>query len=57
MLLKMDDLLLDLPLLTIGAHCLVVGAVPLSVPLDVDGCAFVVFIFDTTCPNTILRLA
>jgi hypothetical protein len=53
----MDGLLLDLPLLTIGAHCLVVGAVPLSVPLDVDGCAFVVFIFDTTCPNTILRLA
>jgi len=28
--------LLDLPVLSVGAHCLVVGAVLLSVPLDVD---------------------
>ncbi len=32
---QMDNLLLDLALLTVGAHGLVVGAVLLSVPLDV----------------------
>jgi hypothetical protein len=33
---QMDNLLLDLPLLTVGAHSLVVGAVLLSVPLYLD---------------------
>jgi hypothetical protein len=49
----MDNLLLDLALLTVGAHGLVVGAVLLSVPLNldssyVDGSSCVVFIIDTT---------
>jgi hypothetical protein len=53
MLSQMDNHLLDLPFLTIGAHSLVVGAVLLSVSLDVDcsyvdGGSFVVLIIDTT---------
>ena len=57
----MHYLLLDLALLTIGAHGLVVGAVLLTGPLNfdgsyVDGGSFVVFIIDTTCSSTILRL-
>jgi hypothetical protein len=49
----MDNLLLDLALLTVGAHRLIVGAVPLSAPIDVDGSyvdggSIVVFIIDTT---------
>jgi hypothetical protein len=36
MLSQVNYLLLDLPLLPVGAHSLVVGAVLLSVPLDVD---------------------
>src|SRR5215213_3610094 len=49
----MDNLLLDLPFLTLRAHSLVVGAVLLSIPADidgpyVDGGSFVVFIVDTT---------
>jgi hypothetical protein len=49
----MDNLLFHLTLRTVGAHGLVVGAVLLSVPLDVDrsyvdGGSFVVFIIDTT---------
>ena len=49
----MDNLLLDLAALTVGAHSLVVGSVLLSVPLDVDcsyidGGSCVVFIVDTT---------
>ena len=53
MLSQVNNLLLDLPILTVRAHGLVVGAVLLSVPLDVDssyvdGSSFVVFIIDTT---------
>ena len=49
----MNYLLLDLALLPVGAHGLVVGAVLLPVPLDVDrsyvdGGSYVVFIIDTT---------
>ncbi len=49
----MDNLLLDLPLLAVGAHGLVVGSVLLTVPLNldgsyVDGGSCVVFIIDTT---------
>src|SRR5215204_3770190 len=49
----MHCLLLDLALLTVGAHCLMVGSVLLSVPLYVDrsyidGGSCVVFIIDTT---------
>jgi hypothetical protein len=49
----MDNLLLDLTTLTVRAYSLVVGAVLLTVPLDVDdsyvdGGSFVVFIIDTT---------
>ncbi len=49
----MDNLLLDLPLLTVGAHGLVVGSVLLTVPLNldssyVDGGPFVVLILNTT---------
>src|SRR5215217_2851771 len=33
----MDNLLLDLPFLTLRAHSLVVGAVLLSIPADIDG--------------------
>jgi hypothetical protein len=36
MLSEMDNLLLYLALLTVGAHSLVIGAVPLTVPLYVD---------------------
>jgi hypothetical protein len=50
---QVDNLLLDLPLLTIGANGLVVGAVLLTVPLDVDRSyvdsgSLVVFNIDTT---------
>jgi hypothetical protein len=53
MLSEMDNLLLDLALLTIGTHSLVVGTVPLTVPLYVDrsnvrSVSSVVFIIDTT---------
>ena len=46
-------ILLDLPLLTVGAHSLIVGTVLFTVPLDVDrsyvdGSSCVVFIIDTT---------
>ena len=50
----MDNILLDLALLTIGAHSLVVRAVLLTVPLNLDRSyvdvhsSCVVFIFDTT---------
>ena len=49
----MDNLLLDLALLTVGAHGLVISAVPLTVQLYVDrsyvdGSSCVVFIIDTT---------
>ena len=55
----MHHVLLDLPAFTVGAYGLVVGAVLLTVPLDVDGSyvdssSFVVFIFDTTY-STIIR--
>ena len=48
----MHYLLLDLATFTIRAHCLIVGAVLLTVPLDVDGSyvdggPFVVFVIDT----------
>jgi hypothetical protein len=50
---KMHHLLLDLPLLAVGAHSLVVGAILLSISLYVDrsyvdGSPCVVFIIDTT---------
>ena len=53
MLSEMDNLLLYSSALTVGAHGLVVGAVLLTVPLDVDGSyvdgtSFVVLIVDTT---------
>ena len=56
----MDNLLLDLSAFTVGPHSLVVGAVLLTVPLDVDGSyvdggSFVVFIIDTTIVNPIRR--
>ena len=56
----MHYLLLHLPLLTVGTYGLVVGAVLLTVPLDVDGSyvdggSFVVFIIDTTIVNPIRR--
>jgi hypothetical protein len=49
----MDNLLLDLATFTIRAHSLVVGAVLLSIPADidgpyVDGGSCVVLIIDTT---------
>jgi len=53
MLPEMHNLLLDLALLTVGAHSLVIGTVPLTVPIYVD-CSYVrgifpvVFIIDTT---------
>jgi hypothetical protein len=55
MLPEMDNLLLHLALLTVGAHSLVVGAVLFTVPLYVDrsyvdGSSYVVFIIDTTLP-------
>jgi hypothetical protein len=58
MLPEMDYLLLYLALLTVGAHSLVVGTVPLTVPLYVDrsyvdGSSCVVFIIDTTYFSTI----
>ena len=53
MLPKVDNLLLDLALLTVGAHGLVVGTVLFTVPLYVDrsyvdGSPCVVLIIDTT---------
>jgi hypothetical protein len=53
MLPKVDNLLLDLALLTVGAHSLVISAVPLTVPLYVDrsyvrSVSSVVFIINTT---------
>ncbi len=53
MLPEMHNVLLDLALLTVGAYSLVVAAVLLSVPLDVDrsnvrSISPVVFIIDTT---------
>jgi len=53
MLPEMDNLLLHLALLTVGAHSLVISAVPLTVPLyvdrsNVDDSYCVVFIIDTT---------
>ena len=53
MLSEMDNHLLHLALLTVGAYSLVVGAVPLTVPLYVDrsyvrSVSSVVFIIDTT---------
>ena len=53
MLPEMHNVLLDLALLTIGAHSLIVGAVPLTVPLYVDrsyvrSVSSVVSIIDTT---------
>jgi hypothetical protein len=58
MLPEMHNVLLDLALLTVGAHSLVVGTVPLTVPLYVDrsyvdGSSCVVFIIDTTYFSTI----
>ena len=52
MLSQVNYLLLDRAAFTVGAHSLVIGAVLLSVPLDVDGSyvdggPFVVFIIDT----------
>src|SRR5215216_3974963 len=49
----MDYLLLNLPLLTVGAYSLVVDAVLFTIPRDVDSSyeddgSCVVFIFDTT---------
>ncbi len=49
----MHYLLLNLPLLTVGAYSLVVGSVLLTVPLNldgsyVDGYSVVVLIIDTT---------
>jgi hypothetical protein len=60
MLPKMDDLLLDLALLTVGAHSLIVGTVPLTVPLYVhrsyvDGSLCVVFIINTTYSTIICQ--
>ena len=60
----MNHLLLDLPLLTVGANCLIVRSVLLTVPLNrdgsyVDGGSCVVFIIDTTTTSlgvSILRL-
>ena len=56
----MHYLLLHLPLLTVGTHGLIVGAVLLTTPLNVDGSyvdggSFVVFIIDTTIGNPIRR--
>ena len=57
---QMDNLLLDLALLTVGTHRLVVGAVLITIPLNldrsyVDGVSFVVvFIFDTTNVSTVV---
>ena len=53
MLPKMDNLLLHLALLTVGAHGLVVGTVLFTVPLYVDrsyvrSVSSVVFIINTT---------
>ena len=53
MLSEMDNLLLHLALLTVRPYGLVVGAVPLTVPLYVDrsyvrSVSSVVFIIDTT---------
>jgi hypothetical protein len=53
MLSKMDNLLLDLALLTVGTDSLIVRTVLLTVPLYVDrsyvdGSSCVVFIVDTT---------
>ena len=53
MLPKVDNLLLHLALLTVGAHGLVVGTVLFTVPLYVDrpyvdDSSSVVFIIDTT---------
>ena len=53
MLPKVDNLLLHLAPLTVGAYSLVVGTVPFTVPLYidrsyVDGSLCVVFIIDTT---------
>jgi hypothetical protein len=50
---QMDNRLLNLATLTIRTHSLVIGAVLLAIPLDVDcsyvdGGSFVVFIIDTT---------
>jgi hypothetical protein len=49
----MNDLLLHLALLTVGAYGLIVGTVLFTVPLDVDclnvdGSSYVVFIINTT---------
>jgi hypothetical protein len=59
MLSEMDNLLLHLALLTVGAYSLIVGTVLLTVPLDVhrsyvDGDSCVVFIIDTTYVSTII---
>jgi hypothetical protein len=56
----MHYLLLHLALLTGGAYSLIVGAVPLTIPLNldgsyVDGGSFVVFISDTTYASSIQR--
>src|SRR5215203_1113509 len=56
----MHHLLLDLPLLTVGAYSLVISAVPLTVPLYVDrsyvdSTSCVVFIIDTTHSLTVSR--
>jgi hypothetical protein len=58
MLSEMDNLLLDLALLTVRAYSLIVGAVLLTVPLYVDRSNVrsvfpVVFIIDTTLSNTV----
>jgi hypothetical protein len=56
----MDNLLLHLALLTVGAYSLIVGTVLLTVPLDVhrsyvDGNSCVVFIIDTTYSTIICQ--
>jgi hypothetical protein len=56
----MDNLLLYLALLAVGAHSLVVGAVLLTVPLNVDrsyvdGSSCVVFIIDTTIDEQLIE--